>query len=248
MQILSIQNLNFAYKNETVLENVNLNYDSKDFLGIIGPNGGGKSTLLKLILGLLKNKSVHLSLNKQALAYVPQSILANENFPICTLELVLMGLLGAKKFGFYSKKDKEKAIKALEKIGLSGFAQTKISELSGGQRQKAFIARALVSKCQLLILDEPTASLDSKSAVEIFELLNALHKDGVGIIAVCHDINLVLGYADKIAYLNKELILHDNDKQKGALIKHLSTTHQHFCAVEMSLQECECEHHSLNKG
>ena len=95
-----------------------------------------------------------------------------------------------------------------------------------------------MSKCQLLILDEPTASLDSKSAVEIFELLNALHKEGVGIIVVCHDINLVLGYADKIAYLNKELILHDNDKQKGALIKHLSTTHQHFCAVEMSLAAC----------
>ena len=149
-----------------------------------------------------------------------------------------MGLLGTKKFGFYSKKDKEKAIKALEKVGLSGFAQTKISELSGGQRQKAFIARALVSKCQLLILDEPTASLDSQSSVEIFELLNALHKGGVGVIVVCHDINLVLGYADKIAYLNKELILHDNDKQKGALIKHLSTTHQHFCAVEMSFAAC----------
>lgn len=248
MQILSIKNLNFAYKNETVLENINLNYDSKDFLGIIGPNGGGKSTLLKLILGLIKSKTVHLSLNKQALAYVPQSILANENFPICTLELVLMGLLDTKSFGFYSKEDKEKAMKALERVDLAKFADKKLSDLSGGQRQKAFIARALVNECQLLILDEPTASLDSKSAVGVFELLNSLHKEGVGIIVVCHDINLVLGYADKIAYLNKELILHDNDKQKGELIKHLSTTHQHFCAVEMSLQECECEHHSLNKG
>lgn len=240
MQILHIENLNFAYDNELVLENVNLNYDDKDFLAIIGPNGGGKSTLIKLILGLIKSKSVHLALKKGAIGYVPQSLNANEDFPICTLELVLMGLLDNKKFGFYSKKDKEKALNALKKVDLAEFADKKVSVLSGGQRQKAFIARALVSECKLLILDEPTASLDSKSAVEIFELLNTFHKNGIGIIIVCHDINLILAYADKIAYLNKELVLHDNDKQKGALIKHLSTTHQHFCAVEMSLEHCEC--------
>lgn len=245
MQILHIENLNFAYNNELVLENVNLNYDDKDFLAIIGPNGGGKSTLLKLILGLVKSKSVHLALKKGAVGYVPQSLGTNEDFPICVVELVLMGLLDTKKFGFYSKKDKEKALNALEKVNLSDFAEQKINELSGGQRQKAYIARALVSKCQLLILDEPTASLDSKSAVEIFELLNALHKGGVGVIVVCHDINLALAYADKIAYLNKELVLHDNDKQKSALIKHLSTTHQHFCAVEMSLTTCPFHQHEL---
>ena len=240
MKILSIKNLNFAYNNELVLENINLNYDDKDFLAIIGPNGGGKSTLVKLILGLIKSKNVDLALKKQAIGYVPQSIFSNENFPICTLELVLMGLLDSKKFGFYSKKDKEKALNALEKVGLAEFANKKVSDLSGGQRQKAFIARALVSECKLLILDEPTASLDSKSSVEIFELLNNLHKNGIGIIMVCHDINLVLAYADQIAYLNKEFILHVNDKQKSALIKHLSQNHQHFCAVEMSLENCEC--------
>lgn len=245
MQILHIENLNFAYNNELVLNNVNLNYDDKDFLAIIGPNGGGKSTLLKLILGLIKSKSVHLALKSGTMGYVPQSPNANEDFPICTLELVLMGLLGAKKFGFYTKKDKEKALNALAKVNLAEFADKKVSELSGGQRQKAYIARALISSCKLLILDEPTASLDSKSAVEIFELLNTLHKGGVGVIVVCHDINLALAYADKIAYLNKELVLHDNDKQKGALIKHLSATHQHFCAVEMSLQSCPFHQHEM---
>lgn len=240
MKILHIKNLNFAYNNEPVLENINLDYDDKDFLAIIGPNGGGKSTLVKLILGLIKDKSVNLELEKQAIGYVPQNAFVNENFPICTLELVLMGLLENKQFGFYNRKDKEKAFKALEKVNLCEFADKKISTLSGGQRQKAYIARALLGKCKLLILDEPTASLDSQSAVEIFELLNVLHKSGVGIIVVCHDINLVLAYADKIAYLNKELVLHSNDKQKSALIKHLSQSHQHFCAVEMSLERCEC--------
>lgn len=241
MQLLHIENLNFAYASELVLENVSLNYDNKDFLGIIGPNGGGKSTLLKLILGLYKSREVHLALPKHAIGYVPQGIRANENFPICTLELVLMGLLDGKKFGFYKKSEKQKALKALEKVGLSEFSERKISDLSGGQRQKAFIARALVSECRLLILDEPTASLDSKSSVGVFELLASLHKEGTGVIVVCHDINLVLAYADKIAYLNKELVLHDNDKEKSSLIAHLNESHKHFCAVEMSAPHCECE-------
>lgn len=240
MKILSINKLNFAYDSEFVLTNIKLDYDDRDFLAIIGPNGGGKSTLIKLLLGLIKNKSVNLALKNQFIGYVPQNVFLNENFPICTLELVLMGLLENKKMGFYTKKDKEKALNALEKVNLREFAQQKISTLSGGQRQKAYIARALLGECKLLILDEPTASLDSQSAVEIFDLLNTLHKSGVGVIVVCHDINLVLAYADKIAYLNKELVLHDNDKQKSALIKHLSQTHQHFCAVEMSLEQCQC--------
>ena len=240
MQILSIKNLNFAYGGEIVLKNVSLNYDSKDFLGIIGPNGGGKSTLLKLILGLYKSQSVNLSLSPAQIGYVPQGVQANENFPLCALELVLMGLLRGGGVGFYSKSDKAKAMQALEKVGLAEFAHRKINDLSGGQRQKAFIARALVSECALLIMDEPTASLDSKSSVGVFELLSALNKGGVGVIAVCHDTNLVLAYADKVAYLNKELILHENTKQKTTLIKHLSQSHQHFCAVEMSAQGCDC--------
>lgn len=240
MQLLHIEGLNFSYDKDPVLTNINLDYDNKDFLGLIGPNGGGKSTLLRLILGLHKSNNVHLAIAKQKIGYVPQSIMANENFPICTLELVLMGLLDGKKFGFYSKAEKKLALDTLERVGLSEFAKQKISELSGGQRQKAFIARALVSNCKLLILDEPTASLDSKNSVAVFELLTSLHKEGTGIITVCHDINLILAYADKIAYVNKELILHDNDKEKSSLIAHLNESHKHFCAVEMGKQSCGC--------
>lgn len=241
MKILDIKNLNFAYKQELVLKNVSLTYDSKDFLAIIGPNGGGKSTLLRLILGLIRCKSVNLSVPQGKIGYVPQNVVANENFPICALELVLMGLLSKKCLGFYSKNDRQKALAALEKVGLKGLEECKIGDLSGGQRQRAFIARALVSECSLLALDEPTASLDEKGGVEIFELLSSLNKGGVGVIAVCHDINLVLAFADKIAYLNKELILHENNKQKSTLITHLKQRHEHFCAVEMSIDECECK-------
>ncbi|EOW2705311.1 ABC transporter ATP-binding protein [Campylobacter jejuni] len=244
MLFFEISNLNYAYDNEIILKNINLNYDSKDFLSIIGPNGAGKSTLVKLILGLLKSKNeIHFkALQRKEIGYVPQHTLANPNFCPRVLEIVLMGLVNKKKFGFYSKKDKEKAMQALKNVGMEGFWDKTIHSLSGGQRQRVFIARALVGECKMLILDEPTASVDNKSAIQIFELLTSLHQKGIGILLICHDINLVLAYSDKIAYLNKELFLHTNtkEKDKSVFLKHLYENHSHFCDVEMSLNSCFC--------
>ncbi|MDX2323456.1 metal ABC transporter ATP-binding protein [Campylobacter hepaticus] len=245
MLFFEISNLNYAYDNQTVLNNINLSYDSKDFLSIIGPNGAGKSTLIKLILGLLKSKNEikFQELQRKEIGYVPQHSLVNPNFYPRVIEIVLMGLINQKIFGFYSKKDKEKAMQALKNVGMQDFWNKTINSLSGGQRQRVFIARALVSDCKMLILDEPTASVDSKSAIQILELLNSLHYDGMGILLICHDINLVLAYSDKIAYLNKELFLHTNTKEKGKSIflKHLYENHSHFCDVEMSLNSCLCD-------
>lgn len=251
MQFFRISNLSYAYKEEPVLQNINLNYDSKDFLSIIGPNGAGKSTLLKLILGLLENKkSIHFSnISKEEIGYVPQSAFINPNFPARVLEIVLMGLVGKKNFGFYSKKDKQKALEALDKVAMADFWERKITELSGGQRQRVLIARTLIDECKLLLLDEPTANVDTKNAVQIFELLQHLHKQGIGIITVCHDINIVLAYSDAIAYLDKELFLHSNpkEKQKSEFLKHLYENHTHFCDVELSLNTCFCEQTCENK-
>lgn len=245
MEFFRIHNLSYAYNEKLILKQINLSYDSKDFMAIIGPNGAGKSTLLKLILGLLDSKKAieFLALKRKEIGYVPQHTNANPNFDAIVLDIVLMGLLGRKIFGFYSKSDKEKAMNALEKVGLKDFHNRKISTLSGGQRQRVFIARALVDACKMLILDEPTASVDSKAAVQIFELLNDLHTQGIGILVVCHDINIVLAYSDKIAYLNQELFLHSNTKEskKGEFLKHLYENHSHFCDVEMSLNSCLCE-------
>ncbi len=244
MEFFQISNLNYSYNNEDVLKNINLNYDNKDFLAIIGPNGAGKSTLIKLILGLLdsKNAIYFKGIKKNEIGYVPQHTLANPNFFPRVLEIVLMGLVNKKVFGFYSKKDREKALLALKSVGMQDFWDRKINELSGGQKQRVFIARALVDECKMLILDEPTASVDSKSAIQIFELLNSLHQKGIGILVVCHDINLVLAYSDKIAHLNKELFLHTNtkEKEKSQFLKHLYENHSHFCDVEMSLNSCFC--------
>ena len=152
-----------------------------------------------------------------------------------------MGLVDEKIFGFYSKKDREKAEQMLDKMGILRLKEKRVSQLSGGERQRAFIARALISDCKLLILDEPTASVDSKTAVAIFELLACLHAENIGIIVICHDINLALAYANKIAYLNKELVLHENSRQNSAFLKHLYENHSHFCDVEMSLKTCLCD-------
>ncbi|MDO4674369.1 ABC transporter ATP-binding protein [Campylobacter sp.] len=250
MLFFQISNLHYSYNKIPILKNIHLSYDSKDFLSIIGPNGSGKSTLIKLILGLLKAKGGirFFHLGQKDFAYVPQHTLANPNFSARVLEVVLMGLIRKKSFGFYSKSDKEKALKALKLVGMEDFWGRGLDSLSGGQRQRVFIARALVDECKLLILDEPTASVDSKSAVQIFEILSALHKRGMGVIVVCHDINLVLAYSDKIAHLDGELFLHPNAKegQKSAFLKHLYENHAHFCDVEMSLKNCvQCENFNL---
>lgn len=243
MKVFQISNLNHAYDGEFVLKNIHLSYDNKDFLAIIGPNGAGKSTLIKLILGLLENKKHDIEffgLEKKDIGYVPQYTLANPHFPARVLEVVLMGLISRKTFGFYTGEDKKKAMEALDKVGMGEFWDKRINELSGGQRQRIFIARALVDECKMLVLDEPTASVDSKGSVQIFELLSSLHQRGIGIVVVCHDINLVLAYSDKIAYLDRELFLHSNakEKQRGVFLKHLYENHSHFCAVEMSLNSC----------
>lgn len=248
MQLFRIVNLDFCFAGDEVLSGINLVYDNRDFLSIIGPNGGGKSTLLKIILGLLPYKQesvVFDSLCKTDLSYVPQNILTNVNFPIRVLDVVLMGLVHQKIFGFYTRDDKQRALFALEKVGMQDFWDKRIGELSGGQRQRVFIARSLVSVCKLLLLDEPTASLDSKNSIQIFELLSQLHDEGIGIITVCHDMNLVLAYSNKIAYLNKHLFLHEHTKEesKTDFLKHLHEKHQHFCSVEMSMGDCVCEKH-----
>ena len=247
MQLFHISHLNYRYDNEEVLHDINLAYHDADFLGIIGPNGGGKSTLIKIILSLLPTKNAVFldNIQKKDMGYVPQNTLANPNFPICVLDVVLMGLIHQKIWGFYTKSDRQKALEILQKVGMQDYWDKRIGTLSGGQRQRVFIARALVSKSKLLLLDEPTASLDSKSAIQIYELLNTLHSEGVGIITICHDINLVLAYCNKIAYCNKQLFLHENTKEqsKTDFLKHLENNHQHFCSVEMSLTESLCERH-----
>jgi zinc transport system ATP-binding protein len=248
--VLKIENLFFAYENENILEDITFECDKSDFLAVVGPNGGGKSTLLRLILGLLKPTSGKITLSCPKLSYVPQDTLVGKEFPITALDAVLTGRLG-KGFGFYSKQDKQDALLALEKTRMENFARKKIGDLSGGQRQRVFIARALMCESEMLILDEPTASIDMKGQIQIYDLLKELNRSK-GVIIVSHDINMALGYATKIAYLNKTLFMHEPSAfTKELFFDKLRDSDSHNCPVDVAMANvrfCECEEHSQGQS
>ena len=231
MELINISNLFYKYHKTDVLENINLSIKNDDFLAIIGPNGGGKSTLLKLILGLLTpiNGKIDKKIKNSLIGYVPQNTNLNIDFPITALEIVLMGHIVSKKriFG-YSKEDIACAMESLKKVSMEKFANSKIGDLSGGQRQRVFIARALCSNPKIMLLDEPTASIDVKGQREIYELLKELNKF-ICIVVVSHDISVLLNYAKNVAHINKNLVYHSLEN----IQKNLNTQNEHLCEVEL---------------
>jgi len=248
MNVVSIENLSFSYDKQTILSDVSLSVEDLDFLAVIGPNGGGKSTLLKLILGILSPDSGTVRVFGKTpraargdIGYVPQNTNINIDFPIRVIDVVLIGN-SLKKFPLfgYSKDEKECAADALRQVGMDGYEDKKIGELSGGQRQRVMIARAICSHPKLLILDEPTASIDSTGQKEIYDLLRELNKK-ITIIVVSHDISVILGYANKAAYINRTLTYHDiSDKSS---IFHIHDQQDHLCEIDilqmLGGQNCE---------
>ncbi len=230
MSIINIKDLSFGYSDERVLDHVNLQVDKGDFLAIIGPNGGGKSTLLKLILGIEKPQSGTIDNNSVSIGYVPQNININIDFPVTVVEVVLMGHSGTKRpiFG-YGKIETACAMQALREVGMEDYARHKIGSLSGGQRQRIMIARALCSHPSIVILDEPTSSIDSNGQKQIYELLKTLNKT-MTIIVVSHDISITMEYANKVAYINKTLSFHDMKESKS---RFSLSPEGHFCEVEL---------------
>jgi len=243
--IIEVKNISFSYKKTKVLEDINFNIEENDFLAIIGPNGGGKSTLLKLILGLLKTKvgKINSHLQSNSIGYVPQNTNLNTHFPITSLEVVLMGHIGGKKplFG-YSKEEIACAQNSLRQVGMLVFQDTKIGDLSGGQRQRVFIARSLCSNPKIILLDEPTASIDVKGQTEVYELLKQLNKK-ITIVVVSHDISVLLNYAKNVAHVNKNLVYHTLTN----LQKNIKNQDEHLCEVELlsalsNKHSCGCDH------
>jgi len=236
--VVEVKDLSFAYERDTILEQVNLKVKERDFLAIIGPNGGGKSTLLKLMLGLLKPRSGTLSIYGKApakalsqIGYVPQNTNVNTDFPIKVIEVVLMGHVGGKRpLWGYGADEVSCAMGALSEVGMEAYAQRKIGDLSGGQRQRVMIARALCAHPQILLLDEPTASIDIQGQKEIYELLKKLNST-MTIIVVSHDISVILGYATKAAHINRRLAYHDISDRSATF--HTHGDEEHFCEVEL---------------
>lgn len=225
--ILRVENIRFAYEREVILNEVSLDVETGDFLALIGPNGGGKSTLVRLMLGLLKPQKGRVHRNVPQIGYVPQNTDINTAFPITAQDVVLLGSERG-MFG-YSPAAREKALHSLEIVGLRAYAQNKIGSLSGGQRQRVMIARALQGDPKILMLDEPTSNIDPEGQHEIYELLRRLNEK-MTIIVVSHDISVVVQYAKKVAYVNRSLTFHDISSMRTAFHEGHG---DHFCEVEL---------------
>jgi zinc transport system ATP-binding protein len=239
--IVEIRDVSFAYNGETVLEDVNLDIHAGDFIAMIGPNGGGKTTLLKLILGLLKADKGMIRVNGQSIhrasasiGYVPQDVHINRRFPITALDVVLMGKLDPKKrWARKSAACREEAMAALARLGVNTYADKKIGELSSGQRQRVFIARALVTEPQLLLLDEPTASIDTKGQADFYMLLKELNKD-ITILVVSHDLLVISRYIKSVACVNRRLHYHNQAEITGEMLETMyPCTVEDLCPVEL---------------
>jgi len=234
-EVIRLDDVWVKYGDLTILEDINLSVQNLDFLGIIGPNGGGKTTLLKVILGLIKPARGKVTVlgnppekSRRFVGYVPQITQFDRDFPITVLEVVLMGRLGRKGFlGKYSEEDKKTAHEALESVEMLELKNRQVGKLSGGQLQRVLLARALATDPRILLLDEPTASIDEPTKTELYELLKNLNKK-ITIILVSHDIGVISSYVDKIACLNRRLFYHGS---KEIEMETIEKTYQ--CPVDL---------------
>lgn len=241
MTAIEIDAVSFAYGGVPVLEDVSLRVRNGEFLGLVGPNAGGKSTLLKLMLGLLKPQQGRIRvldrsprLARRRIGYVPQYPAFPRDFPITVLEVVLMGRLGSVSsplstvigsgLGGWRARDREQARQALIDVEAGNLADRPIGALSGGQLQRVLLARALVSEPEILMLDEPTANIDQRLEGEVFDLLaqlnGQLHRQ-LTIVVVSHDIGFISSYVSRVACLNRTLVCHQTEAIDGDLINSL---------------------------
>jgi zinc transport system ATP-binding protein len=215
MYDVEVKGLTVYYGNVCALEDADLKIRNKSFLGIIGPNGGGKSTLLKVLLKLVKPSAGEVIIREGIrLGYVPQFASFDKSFPISVKDVVLMGRLEKNMHPFhkYKAEDLNKAEEILSRIGIKNLEKRQVGELSGGQLQKVLISRALITEPDILLLDEPSASLDAGAKKEVFDLLKELNKEKT-IVLVTHDMENIFNYIDSIACVNRNIHYHDENKE-----------------------------------
>ena len=243
--VITLEKVSFSYNDLPVLEEVTLTVHERDFISIVGPNAGGKTTLLKLILGLLKPTSGTIRVFGQPpgkvrsrIGYMPQHASLDPLFPVSVLDVVLMGRLGnGKDLGFYRRADKEAAADALRNVELYEIRNCSFSDLSGGQRQRVLIARALVSDPELLLLDEPTANVDAVVETELYEILNKLNEK-MTVALVTHDLGFVSRYVKSVACVNRRVVVHPTSEITGEMINEIygcdvhMVRHDHRCSEE----------------
>jgi len=220
-----MKDLWFSYDGFPVLEDVNLSVPEGDFACVVGPNGGGKTTLLKLMLGLLRPSRGEVRVfgsspgeARPRVGYMPQHTQLDPQFPATVMDVALMGRLGqGKRYGFYSRKDKEIVGGTLEQVGLYGLRKKAFSAISGGQRQRLLIARALACEPDLLLLDEPAANLDVVMEGDLYELLHTLNQR-LTVIMVSHDLGFVSRVVKSVICVKRKVLMHPTSEITGEII------------------------------
>ncbi len=217
MSLIELKGVSVAYDDADVLSGVNLCVNEGDFIGIIGPNGGGKTTLVKAMLGQVDYRgqicySPEVKTNAGlAIGYLPQQNLFDRSFPISVREVVLSGLQSQKRWGFgYTRGDNERVMQVLSQMGIEHLADRAIGEISGGQMQRALLCRAIISEPRVLILDEPTTYVDNRFEGELYELLDRL-SDRMAIVVVSHDIGTITSKVRSIVCVNRTVHRHDSN-------------------------------------
>lgn len=206
MAQLTCENVSLGYDNKTILSNLSFSVNSGDYLCIVGENGSGKSTLMRTMLGLQKPMSGEISLGdglkKGEIGYLPQQTDVQKNFLASVKEIVLSGCQArAGLRPFYNNQEKEMAANAMKKMRIEEFSKRCYRELSGGQQQRVLLARALCATQKILLLDEPVSGLDPKVTAEMYELISGLNKEGITIIMISHDIDVVISEASHILHI-----------------------------------------------
>jgi len=223
--VIELRDVCFAYGTDVVLHNVSFTVHQHDMAAFVGPNGGGKTTLLYLILGLHKPRfgSVQVfggspELARKRIGYVPQQMLFDPQFPVNAFDVVQMGRVERHWAGPYRKPDREAVVQALEQVDMADMRKRAFAELSGGERQRVLIAQALATGPDLLLLDEPTANVDTVVESKIYELLQKLHQN-LTIVLVSHNLNLITSFVNRVVCVNRTAEIHPAEALTADVIR-----------------------------
>ncbi len=205
--LLSLDGVSASYGTQRAIDDVSLAVTSRTFLGVVGPSGAGKTTMLQILSGGLTRHSGRVERRPGLrIGYVPQLQTVDWKFPVTVTECILMARTASRWLPWPTRDDRRRADDVLDQLGIGGLGERHIRELSGGQQQRVFLARALLQDPQLLLLDEPTSGVDLRTRHEILHLLSDLHHDGLAIVITTHDLNGVAAHLPEIAFVNRRLI------------------------------------------
>jgi ABC-type Mn2+/Zn2+ transport system ATPase subunit len=205
--LIEVSRASFGYDRTPVLSDVSYTVTSGEFTGVVGPSGSGKTSLLKLLLGTVRPQRGSVTRRPGVdVSYVPQLETVNWSFPVTVAECVLMARAGRRLLPWATAAEKREAAEVLERLGIADLATRHIRELSGGQQQRMFIARALLRRPQLLLMDEPTSGVDIGTRHEVLHLLDELHRDGLAIVLTTHDLNGMAAHLPNLVALNRTVL------------------------------------------